>query len=60
MSTSTTTSVNEIWSINCLKFDLNISCLPTNGNVIRYFSTIYKNTTKADAVKQLIEMVTET
>ena len=58
---TTTRSATEIWLIGSSKSDLNISCLPTNGDVMRYFFHIFKNqnATTTDAVKRTIEAVTE-
>ena len=51
---TTTRSATEIWVIGNSKSDLNTSCLPTNGDVMRYFFHIIENqnATTNDAVKQ--------
>ena len=58
---TTTRSVTEIWVIGNSKSDLNTSCLPTNGNVMRHFFHIFKNqnATTNDVLKRTIEAVTE-
>ena len=58
---TTTRSATEIWLIGNSKSDLNISCLPTNGDVMRYFFHIFKNqnATTTDAVKRTTKAVTE-
>ena len=58
---TTTRSAIEIWLINNSKSDLNNSCLPTHGDVMRSFLSHYKNqnTTANDAIKRTIEAVTE-
>ena len=61
MTASTTRNATKIWLIGNPKSDLNTSCLPTHGEVMRYFFYIFKdlNATKNDAVTQTIEAVTE-
>ena len=39
----TTRSACEIWLMGNPKSDLNTSCLPTSGDVMRYFCHIFKN-----------------
>jgi len=58
---TTTRSATEIWLIGNSISYLNTSCLPTNGDVMRYFFHIFKNqnATTNDAVKRTIEAVTE-
>ena len=58
---TTTRSATEIWLIGNPKSDVNTSCSPTNGDVMRYFFHIFKNqnTTTNDAVKRMIEAETE-
>ena len=57
---TTTRSAIEIWLIGNPKSDRNTSCLPTNGDVMRYFFHIFKNqsVTRNEAVKRKIEAVT--
>ena len=40
---TTTRSAIEIWVIGNPKSDLNISCLPTSGDEMRYFFHIFEN-----------------
>ena len=51
---TTTRSATKIWLIGSSKSQLNTSCLPTNGDVMRYFFHIFKNQneTATNAVKQ--------